>query len=103
MKQSFYNEIEYCDKEYSKGLRRKRFMYSCNTIEDFQKVIDEKGYSSAIDFIKDDKALYNRMCRLNYNDKVVYKEIKIRPAHLDWTSIDDFQKYVECMLWNDGN
>lgn len=62
-----------------------------NTVEDFQKFIDENGIQNPSEFRNNFSTKYFRLCRLGFSDKVVYPNRRVPMNY----SIEELQKIID--------
>ena len=85
------NEVRYFN---GKDPTSRALCTSCNTLEDFQKVIYENNIKDPRDLKERlGKSFYNKLCTKGFADKIKYIEERIRPEHLDWEK-NDFQEFI---------
>lgn len=64
-----------------------------NTIEDFQKFIDENNIETPKQFQNANQSLYGRLLRLKLAKQIKYKDRRI--SYKEISSKEDFQKYID--------
>ena len=65
-----------------------------NTVEDFQKFIDENGITRPVDFKRFYGRLYNKLVKSKLAGKVKYiNRVNIKFTHLN--SLEDFQEFID--------
>ena len=64
-------------------------------LEDFQKLIDEKGITSAPEFSSSFRTIYLKMCTLKLNKLVVYVNSENKQILKNIKTLEDAQKYID--------